>query len=343
MSGEFKEQHRQCDMLLVLDGVTNRGGADYRELLACANRLGCSGQNRIALFIAGAGVAAAGVELARETGMDVIACEHEQLSHPNPELLGELLRETVAELRPRLVCLSHTMGNCQVAASLAIAHGFACVTGVESCELSVEGPIFRRGVFNGKLLQTVMPAVSDTIVTILPGAFRPEEQACSATSLPEGACRVIRSTRESACTPLGIIPEPADETIKLKDADVVVAAGRGIGARGNLALVEETARMFANAAVAASRPLCDLKWLPHSRQVGTTGMTIAPRLYLACGISGAQQHLAGMKGAQFTVAINTDPDAAIFAHADCIIVEDAVSFLRQLVRLHGEERDRGRQ
>lgn len=338
MSGEFKEQSRQCDTLLVLDT-----DADHRELIACANRLGYSDPARIALFIAGSNVAAAGAELARETGVDVIACEHEQLCHPNPELLGELLREAVAELRPRLVCLFHTTANCQVATSLAVAHGFACVTAVESCELSPEGPIFRRGVFNGKLLQTVMPATQGTIVTILPGAFRPEEQPSSAPGTPEAACRVIRSTMKSACTPLGIITEPADETVKLEDADVVVAAGRGIGARENLAVAEETAQMFANAAVAGSRPLCDLKWLPHSRQVGTTGRTIAPRLYLACGISGAQQHLAGMKGAQFTVAINTDPDAAIFAHADCIIVEDAVTFLWQLMRLHEEGRDRRKQ
>ncbi len=342
MSGGQNDGSRRCDVLLVLDTVEDRFSADYRELVACANRVECTDPSRIALFVAGARVAAAGADLARETGMDVIACQHEQLCHPNPELLSELLRETVAELRPRLVCLFHTMGNCQTAASLAIAHGFACVTGVEACELSTDGAIFRRGVFNGKLLQTVMPATPGTIVTILPGAFRPEEQACNVASRPAGACRVIRSTLKSACTPLGIIPEPVEDAMKLEDADVVVAAGRGIGARENLALVEETARMFANSAVAASRPLCDLKWLPHSRQVGTTGRTIAPRLYLACGISGAQQHLAGMKGAQFTVAINTDPDAAIFAHADCIIVEDAISFLRQLVRLHGEGRDRGK-
>lgn len=334
MSGKLKVQNSQYDTLLVLDTV-----ADHRELVACANRLGCSDPARIALFIAGSNVAAAGAELARETGLDVIACEHEQLSRTNSELLSELLRATVAELRPRLVCLFHTIGNCRVAASMAVVLGFACVTGVESCELSAEGPIFRRGVFNGKLLQTVMPATQGTIVTILPGAFRPDG-ADSAARRPEAACRVINSILKSTCTPLGIIPEPADETIKLEDADVVVAAGRGIGNRENLAVVEETARIFENATVAGSRPLCDLKWLPHSRQVGSTGRTIAPRLYLACGISGAQQHLAGIKGAQFTVAINTDPDAAIFAHADCIIVEDAVPFLRQLIRLHRQGRNR---
>lgn len=340
MSGERKGESRQCDSLLVLDTVENRFSSDYRELVACANQLECSDPGRIALFIAGESVAEAGAELARETGMNVIAWEHEGLRHPNPELLGELLREAVAGLRPRLVLLFHSMGNCQVAASLAVAHGFTCVTAAEACEMSAEGPIFRRGVFNGKLLQTVVPRTPGTIITILPGAFRPE-QTYSAASLPEAACRVVRSTLTTACTPLGIIPEPADETIKLEDADVVVAAGRGIGDRENLALVEETTRIFANSAMAASRPLCDLKWLPHSRQVGTTGRTIAPRLYLACGISGAQQHLAGMN-AQYTVAINTDPDAAIFAHADCIIVEDAVTFLRQFLRLHGEWCDGGK-
>ena len=94
--------------------------------------------------------------------------------------------------------------------------------------------------------------------------------------------------------------------------------------------------MFDNGAIAGSRPLCDQKWLPFSRQVGVTGRTVAPRLYMACGISGAPQHLAGMKGSQFIVAVNRDPDAAIFGVADCIVVEDLHHFLPLLVRKHRE-------
>ncbi|HEY6008817.1 MAG TPA: electron transfer flavoprotein subunit alpha/FixB family protein [Geobacteraceae bacterium] len=135
--------------------------------------------------------------------------------------------------------------------------------------------------------------------------------------------------------PTGLRRETETDT-KLEDAEVLVAAGRGVGKRENLALLEEVVRLFPSAAIGASRPICDLKWLPLSRQVGVTGRTVAPRLYLACGISGSQQHLAGIRGAQCIVAINSDPQAAIFSVADYIVVDDLLGFLPQLVKKHHE-------
>ena len=117
---------------------------------------------------------------------------------------------------------------------------------------------------------------------------------------------------------------------------MVIAAGRGIGGKEHLSLLENVARLFTNAAIGASRPLCDLKWLPLSRQVGVSGKTVAPRLYLACGISGSQQHLAGIKGANCIVAINSDPHAAIFSVADYIVIDDLHTFLPLLAAKYHE-------
>ena len=125
-------------------------------------------------------------------------------------------------------------------------------------------------------------------------------------------------------------------SVKLEDADVIVSAGRGIGKRENLELIRETASIFLNPAIGASRPVCDNRWLPFNQQVGITGKTVMPKLYIACGISGSQQHIAGMKNSQCIVAINKDPNAAIFSVADYCVVEDILSFLPLLVKTYME-------
>jgi electron transfer flavoprotein alpha subunit len=146
---------------------------------------------------------------------------------------------------------------------------------------------------------------------------------------------VRKTTGISAYKPLGI-RESAEENVRLEESDVIVSAGRGIGTRENLELVRSVARLFPDSAVGASRTICDLKWLPFAHQVGVTGKTVSPKLYLACGISGAQQHIAGMKGSQMIVAINKDPQAAIFSISDYIIVEDLTTFLPLLIRKYDE-------
>lgn len=125
-----------------------------------------------------------------------------------------------------------------------------------------------------------------------------------------------------------------ESDVKLEEADVIVSAGRGIGKEEKLSLIRETASIFENAAVGASRPVCDHKWLPLNRQVGIIGKSVAPKLYMACGISESQQHIARMKNSQCIDAVNKDQNAAIFSVADYIIVEDLVTFLQILLGIH---------
>ena len=117
----------------------------------------------------------------------------------------------------------------------------------------------------------------------------------------------------------------------LEEAEIVVAAGRGIGEEENLSLVHSLAGVFRKGTVGCSKPICDLKWLPYSRQVGATGKIISPKLYLAAGISGSQQHLSGIKGAKWVIAINRDKNAVIFSVADFGIVEDLTTFIPILI------------
>ena len=127
-----------------------------------------------------------------------------------------------------------------------------------------------------------------------------------------------------------VLPAPT-AAAGIAEAEVLVAAGRGVGGPENLELVFRLAALFPKSAVAGSRIACDLGWLEYPRQVGVTGATVAPRLYIACGISGAVQHVMGMRGAGFVVAVNKDPAAAIFREADVCIVDDLAEFLPVLI------------
>jgi electron transfer flavoprotein alpha subunit len=319
---------------VVVDTIENQLNPQCLELLGFADQLQQCPTGTV-LFIAGKEVGGIGEQLARQWGRRVLVCEHDELYYPNPELLRLLLLHAIEEFGPKYVCFLHTVRGCQTAAALSVSLGGSCVTAVEACVSTDEGPAFRRSVVNGKLLQTVRPAAPLVLLTVLPGAYAPV--APLPRRLEPGAPVLRRMYTVGTCgyLPKELIRE-SESGPGLEDAEIVIAAGRGVGKKEHLTLCEELARLFPRAILAASRPVCDLKWLPYSRQVGVTGRTVTPRLYLACGISGAQQHLAGMKGSRFIVAINTDPHAAIFAVADCIIVEDLCTFLPLLTRKYKE-------
>lgn len=323
------------DILLVLDTIEDRLVRQSLELLGFATARDRFDSSRTLLLLPGKNMATVAGELARKYGLTTVACEHDQLYYPNPALMGTLLVETINEFRPELVCFLHTPRNCQCASALAVALGTASITAVESMTADSGGPLFRRSVAGGKLVQSVRSSAPCTIITVLAGAFSQIRPLAGGAS-PPALLRRSPLIRERDYLPTGIdrindsFPDPGD-------ADVVIAAGRGIGSEQHLAIIKEVSRIFANAAIGASRPLCDQRWLHSSHQVGVTGRTIAPRLYMACGISGAQQHLAGIRGADCIVAINSDPDAAIFAVADYIVIDDLNAFLPAMLLKYREK------
>jgi electron transfer flavoprotein alpha subunit len=132
------------------------------------------------------------------------------------------------------------------------------------------------------------------------------------------------------------IKQANTDTAGIGDANVIVAAGNGIGEKENLDFIHQLAALFAKSAVAGSRIVCDMGWLGYQCQVGVTGTTVSPQLYIACGISGAVQHVMGMQGSEFIVAINKDPSAAIFQVADICIVEDLTAFIPAFIHAFRE-------
>jgi electron transfer flavoprotein alpha subunit len=234
----------------------------------------------------------------------------------NPSVHKRLILDVVAREQPRMVVLPHSSYGWDLAPRLAVALNAAQVS--EVVELK-DGELVVPAC-NAKLRRQVKPATAVSVVTLQAGAFTPVGE-------PSGAPDVIR-IEGAGGGDLRFLGYEASEAagVDLGKAEVIVSAGRGIGKPENLALIESLAKAL-KGEYGASRPVVDAEWAAHSRQVGTTGQTVSPKLYIACGISGAIQHLAGMKKSEFVLAINTDKDAPIGEIADVLAVAD----LKQLV------------
>lgn len=320
------------NILLVAETIDNRISPTNAELSGLADRLSPIAGGRVLFLIAGSDISGQAETFATRTGRSVCVAQSPAFRYPNPELLADAVVDLADKTPFDYICFPHTAAGCQAAARTAVKTGAACVSAV--CDLRTDNQdlVFQRALFNGKLVMETMATTRPVVLTALPGAFGKERAGQSPSPQPEVTVRDIDAS-STAYQPLAITA--ADNTDAAIDkADIIIAAGRGIGAEENLELVHRLARLFPNAAVAASRPLCDLKWLPYSRQVGATGKTVSPKLYLACGISGAQQHLYGIKDAQWIVAVNTDPNAAIFSVADFCVVADVTTFLPLLADLY---------
>src|SRR5207244_7533610 len=182
----------------------------------------------------------------------------------------------------------------------------------------------------GKLTADVVPQGSTPyFITLQIGAYRADQAQRGAPPAPVRAIDVTvdaSAVREKPDAPF----QQAKQAVDLSQAERIVSVGRGIKEQANIKVAEELARAL-GAELAASRPICDSGWLPMERQVGSSGQTVAPKLYLALGISGAIQHLVGMKGANTIVAINKDPDAPIFEIADYGIVGDLFEIVPAMI------------
>jgi len=239
-----------------------------------------------------------------------------QVGEFNPSMHKQLVLEVIAKEQPQLVVLPHSSYGWDLAPRLAAALQAAQISEV----VEVKDGQLVVPACNSKLRRTVKPSTGLSVVTLQAGAFTPSAE-------PSGTPQVVKLEAAAG----GDIEfqgyEAAEATgVDLSKAEVIVSAGRGIGKPENLALVEALAKAL-KGEYGASRPVVDAEWADHSRQVGTTGQTVSPKLYVACGISGAIQHLAGMKKSEFVIAINTDKDAPIGEVADVLAVAD----LKQLL------------
>ncbi len=262
-------------------------------------------------------------ELAREIAHAPVAIVH-VVDHPNlvsytPGAYLGALRQALAAHAPDVVVFPHTYQTVDCLARLAQAVGGTLLPEVIGFSADGDGLTWRRPILGGKLHATVRgKGSSPLLVSVQSGAFAGVEAAGPEAPVRELAFDPARAPVDREI--LGV-EEVAGEQVDLSAAPIIVGVGRGIGEQDKLKIVEELAAAL-GAEIGASRPVIDNGWLPRDRQIGSSGQTVAPKLYLAVGISGAIQHLVGMKGAQVVVAINKDPGAPIFSVARYGIVGD---------------------
>ena len=315
-------------MILVIaeqrDGQLNRASW---ETLAAAQALAgvpadaaAKAAAPITVAILGSSVASLANELATAGVADVRVVEDPALASYTPDAYTMAMRTLVESVSPTFVLMPHTYQTRDCAPMLAARLRTSLITDVTGISGSGTDVTFARPMFQGKLTAQVKP-VGDAphIISVQIGAFRADavQKGGSAPVTSVAVSIDAAALRQKAEPPF----QEAKQSVDLGQAERIVAVGRGIKAQEHIAIAEKLAAAM-GAELAASRPICDSGWLPMERQIGSSGQTVAPKLYLALGISGAIQHLVGMKGARTIVAINKDPDAPIFEVADYGIVGD---------------------
>lgn len=234
----------------------------------------------------------------------------------NPDLHKQVILEVIDKEQPDMIVFCHSSYGWDLAPRVAFALKAAQVSEV----VAVSDGKLVVPVCNAKLRRTIDCQSSKIVATLQAGAFGLKEP-------PSGTPEVIRvDVAGSGRTVFHGYEAALEGGVDLSKAAVIISAGRGIGKADNVGLIVKLAKALGGE-YGASRPVVDSEWVPHDRQVGTTGQTVAPKLYVACGISGAIQHLAGMKKSDFIVAINTDRDAPIGEEADVLVVADLLQFV----------------
>jgi len=297
------------------DGVLNKTSL---EAIAAAQSLGGALQQGVSAIVPGSGIIGVANEIAGYQLEKVIYAENQKLADYTPDGYADAIEHVIRQFDPQLVVMPHTYLVRDYAPKLAARFGKGLISDCIRASVSGGNITFTRRIFLGKLdADVTSDNTAPAFVTFQSGAYRPD-QALRGTGVPV----------ETVQVPVGeirMIPEAPFQEVKqavdLSKADIIVAVGRGIKSKENLALAEKLAAALGGD-IAASRPICDAEWLPIDRQIGSSGQTVAPKLYVALGISGAIQHLVGMKNSGTIVAINKDPEAPIFDIADYGIVGD---------------------
>jgi electron transfer flavoprotein alpha subunit len=237
----------------------------------------------------------------------------------NPDLHKQLILAAIAKENPDYVVFPHSSYGWDLAPRVAANLKVAQVSEV----IGISDDSFEVGCCNAKMRRTVKPATAKAVLTVQAGAF-------SLQGEPQGTPTVVALEVDGNGKVEFLGYEPAEaKDVDLGKAEVIVSAGRGIGKKDNVPVIAALAKALGGE-LGASRPVVDAGWVEHSHQVGTTGQTVGPKLYVACGISGAIQHLAGMKKSDFIVAINKDKEAPIGEIADVLVVADVMQFVPAL-------------
>lgn len=292
------------------------------ELLTAARALASASGGKVEAALLGAQSSA---RTALGAADRILTVTHPALESYTPEAHALALLEVVRQRKPDLVLLGYTTVGLDLAPALALSANLPLISYCRSCAIVGREVAATSQLYGGKLLgrtRAPLPAV----LAITPGSFA----QAPVSPAPETALEVVGPPQFGSLRTAFLHEYPPDpDAIDITKAEKIVCVGRGIGKRDSIALAEQLAALL-GAEIAASRPIIDSGWLPKERQVGKSGRTVAPKLYLAVGVSGAPEHLEGMRGAELIIAINTDAKAPIFEVAHVGATCDLFEFLPAL-------------
>jgi electron transfer flavoprotein alpha subunit len=316
----------------ILVATEQHGGAWNKtsfEALAAGQQIAAEIGGRISALVIGKGVASLADELAGLKVDEVFLVEHDLLDAYTPDGFTIALSQAIAEAKPDLILFPHTYQVRDFAPQLAASLGKGMIGDCVAYRLENGRLVFVRQMFQGRTAADVsFEGAGPWFASLQAGAFRADHVAPGAAKAPAKRIAVKLDAAQIRTKPEAPFQE-TKQAVDLSQAPVLVAVGRGIKAPENIPLAAELAKLLGGE-LCASRPICDEGWLPMDRQVGSSGQTVAPKLYLALGVSGAIQHVVGMKGSRTIVAINKDAHAPIFEVADYGIVGDIFELIPAL-------------
>ena len=314
-------------MANVFAFAESRGGELRRaglEAVTAARAVADSTGGQVHAMIAGApGIAAQAAKLAAHGADVVLVLEHAGFANYNPEALAATIAARISGGGYRAAFFSASAQGKDLTPRVAAKAKLPMAGDVTEYTVSGDTIVAKHPGYTGKVIQTFTLKATPAIVSLRPGAVLPKENAKAGTV--EALASAIDPSSARVVVTQTVVGGGAK--LDLGEAPVIISGGRGLKEAANFSLVEALAAAFGNAAVGATRAVTDEGWRPHSDQIGQTGRLVSPDLYIACGISGAIQHLAGMRTSKTIVAINKDKEAPIFKIADYGIVGDVLEIL----------------
>jgi electron transfer flavoprotein alpha subunit len=319
------------DSILVI--VEQREGKLNRvswETLTAGQALAAETGWTLEAAVAGSGVTNFANEIAGKKVARVYAIESPKLEPYTPDAFAVALKQFIASNQPRLVLMPHTYQVRDFVPKLATAMARTAISDCIGYKKDGDKLLFTRQMFQGKLAADVsFTCDAPWFVTFQNGAFRGDKVEAGSGAAPVETVKVEIADGIIRNKPQEVFKE-AKQAVDLTQAEIIVSVGRGIKEQKNIELAKQLAEALGGE-LAASRPICDSGWLPMDRQIGSSGQTVAPKLYLALGISGAIQHIVGMKGARTIIAINKDSEAPIFEIADFAVVGNLFDIVPPLI------------
>jgi electron transfer flavoprotein alpha subunit len=319
------------DIILVV--VEQREGKLNRvswETVTAGQTIAAQTGGTLQAAVVGSGVGAIAGEVAAKKVAKVYDVESAKLEPYTPDAFAHALKEFLSKHPAKIVLMPHTYQVRDFVPKLATSLQTTAISDVIGCKYEGGKLLFTRQMFQGKFVADVSFAGSGPcFVTFQNGSFRADKVEAGASAAPVETVNVDVPDAVVRNHPKEVFKE-AKQAVDLTQAEIIVSVGRGIKEQKNIEIAKQLADALGGE-IAASRPICDNGWLPMDRQIGSSGQTVAPKLYLALGISGAIQHIVGMKGARSIVAVNKDAEAPIFEIADYAVVGNLFDIVPPLI------------